>query len=155
MDAHCPCGAVTLRLEGEPLAQVFCHCNDCQRAHGAAYVPRAIYPRERVMVQSGDVRRWKARVRTMVICASCGSHLFGEHEASTVRGVNAGLFPEGRFQPTLHLHCAHAVAPVLDRLPHYADAPVGYGGTGALMDWPKMPESVAFPDSVDVATDRP
>ena len=40
----CRCGAVELRITGEPVVQFYCHCDDYQAAHGAAYVPVAIYP---------------------------------------------------------------------------------------------------------------
>ncbi len=135
MIATCPCGATSLELQGEPLGQVYCHCDDCQRAHGAAYVPRAIFPREAVRILGGETRSWLNRTRTMVICAQCGSHLYGEHDSSPFRGVNAALFPEGAFHPTAHFYCGYAVAPVADALPHYRDFPAEFGGSGELMDW--------------------
>lgn len=135
MDAKCPCGAVTLRLDGEPLGQVYCHCDDCQRAHGAAYVPRAIYPDTAVSVAEGETRSWVNRVRTMVICSSCGSHLYGEMEGVPFRGVNAGLFPPDLFRPEAHIHTRFAVAPVVDSLPHFRDIPAEHGGSGELVGW--------------------
>ena len=135
MDATCACGAVSLVLEGEPLAQVYCHCDDCQHAYGAVYVPRAIFPREAVSIRKGDTRSWVNRSRSMVICARCGSHLYGEHESSPLRGVNAALFPAGASHPSAHLHCRFAVAPVADDLPHYADFPSEFGGTGSMVGW--------------------
>ena len=33
----CLCGDVELELSGEPMAQVYCHCEGCQKAHSAAY----------------------------------------------------------------------------------------------------------------------
>ena len=133
--ATCPCGSVQLELLGEPLGQVYCHCDDCQRAHGAAYVPRAIYPRDSVRVVKGRTASWINRVRTMVICAECGSHLYGEHAEHPFRGVNAGNFGPGEFEPSMHLHCKFALAPVVDNLRHYLNIPLEYGGTGALADW--------------------
>lgn len=135
MKAECPCGAVTLELRGEPMAQVYCHCDDCQRAHGAAYVPRAIFPRDSVSSLRGETRSWINRTRTMIICATCGSHLYGEQDGSPFRGVNAALFPEGEFKATAHFYCRYAVAPVVDGLPHYRDFPAEYGGSGELIDW--------------------
>ncbi len=133
--ALCPCGAAQLELLGEPLGQVYCHCDDCQRAHGAAYVPRAVYPRESVRVVKGRTASWLNRVRAMVICAECGSHLFGEHADYPFRGVNAGNFAAGQFEPTMHLYCRFALAPVGDGLPHYLDTPMAFGGSDVLADW--------------------
>jgi hypothetical protein len=135
MNVQCPCGAVALAIRGEALGQVYCHCDDCQRAHSAAYVPRAIYPREAVEIVGGETRSWINRTRRMVICAACGSHLYGEADGVPFRGVNAGLFPRGRFQPQMHLQCQHAVAPVVDSLPHFRDWPREHGGSGELVDW--------------------
>ena len=135
MEAVCACGTVVLELSDEPLAQVYCHCDDCQRAHGAAYVPRAIFARSAVSVRSGKTKAWLNRTRTMIICAACGSHLYGEQDGSPFRGVNASLFPAGKFTPSAHFHCHYAVAPVLDALPHYRDFPADYGGTGEMIGW--------------------
>lgn len=133
-DVACPCGAATLHLVGEPAAQVYCHCDDCQRAHSAAYVKRALFPRENVST-SGDTRVWRNRTRDMMICAACGTHLYGFSEKNPFWGVNASLFPAGRFAPIAHLHCRHAVMPVQDDLPHYADIPREYGGSGERVSW--------------------
>jgi hypothetical protein len=133
--ARCPCGRVTIALAAEALAHLWCHCDDCQRAHGAAYVPRAVYPRDAVRLVSGETRAWVNRVRTMVACGHCGSHLYSEQDGSPFRGVNAGNFEAGAFVPQMHLHCDHAVAPVVDDLPHYRDFPVEYGGSGERVAW--------------------
>ena len=50
IEAQCRCGAIGLNIAGEPAVQLYCHCDDCQSAHGAAYVSAAIYP----------ARRWKS-----------------------------------------------------------------------------------------------
>lgn len=52
-----------------------------------------------------------------------------------VRGVTATLLPAGVFTPNFHIHCASAVLPVRDSLPHYATLPAKMGGTDALVDW--------------------
>ncbi len=132
---HRPCEAVELCLDGDPVGQVYCHCDDCQRAHSAAHVPRAIYPFDAVSVVRGEARTWINRTRQMTICAASGSHLDGDAEVMPFRGVNAGLFPPGLFQPQMHLQCQYAVAPVMDDLPHYKDWPAPYGGTGQLVGW--------------------
>ena len=135
MQAHCPCNAVTLDLDGDPLVQVYCHCDNCQRAHGAAYVPRAVFPRDAVSIVRGDTVAWLNRTRTMIICAKCGSHLYGESDAMPFRGVNAALFPAGAFKPEAHYHCRYAVAPVVDALPYYKDFLAHLGGSGDLVNW--------------------
>lgn len=134
-EAKCPCGDVILQISGAPLGQVYCHCDDCQSAHGAAYVPRSIHQRGDVSILEGNTKVWTNVMRDMVICSSCGSHLFSEHKKSPVRGVNAGNFPPDTFSPTMHLHCKYAVAKIDDDLPHFCDLPSEFEGTGKLMVW--------------------
>lgn len=40
---QCHCGAIRMELTGDPVAQFYCHCDDCQAVHGAAYVPVVMY----------------------------------------------------------------------------------------------------------------
>lgn len=50
---HCLCGDVEIEITGEPMAQVYCHCEGCQAAHSAAYTGVAIYPKDAVRVTRG------------------------------------------------------------------------------------------------------
>ena len=53
LEIKCPCGSAHLRIKGEPLAQFWCHCSDCQQVHGGAYVAEAIYSAENVELSDG------------------------------------------------------------------------------------------------------
>jgi hypothetical protein len=37
LDGHCLCGKVTYTCDGEPMATLLCHCDDCQRQTGSAF----------------------------------------------------------------------------------------------------------------------
>ena len=37
-EISCLCGAVKVRIKGEPVEQFYCHCDDCQAISGGAYV---------------------------------------------------------------------------------------------------------------------
>ena len=50
---QCRCGEVEIELTGEPLVQFYCHCDDCQAVHGAAYAPESVYPSDAVTVVRG------------------------------------------------------------------------------------------------------
>jgi hypothetical protein len=54
MRVACRCGAVEIEISGEPVAQFYCHCDDCQIVHGAAYVPESVYPADAVRVARGE-----------------------------------------------------------------------------------------------------
>lgn len=133
IQAQCPCGEVGLEISGEPLAQLFCHCDDCQVVHGAAYVPVAIFPEGAVRLVRGAPVTWKLRRTPRVSCPRCGTRLYAEQPG--FRGVMAHLLPEGMFRPTLHIHCRFARMPVKDDRPHFATVPAAFGGSDERVDW--------------------
>ena len=61
--------------------------------------------------------------------------LFAEIAGVGLRGVNAYLLRRDQFHPQFHVHCQHAVLPVLDQLPHYKAFPAAFGGADDLVDW--------------------
>ena len=69
MTIQCLCAEVSLELSGEPIAHVYCHCDDCQTAHSAAYVPIAMYPAEAVRVTRGNPSHWMVKRTPRATCA--------------------------------------------------------------------------------------
>jgi hypothetical protein len=134
-EIQCRCGAVRVELSGEPVAQFFCHCDDCQAAHGGAYVPVAMYPAAAVRVTRGNPNGWKLRTMPRMTCPECGTRIFADVPQIGVRGVNGFLLPKGRFQPAFHLQCQFAVRPVKDDLPHYKALPARFGGSDETVAW--------------------
>lgn len=132
---QCLCGDVQIELSGEPMAQVYCHCDGCQAAHGAAYVLVAMYPADAVKVTQGKTTAWSVVRTPRVTCARCGTRLYQEPPGFPVRGVNAKLLPEGSFKPMWHQQCQHAVAPINDDLPHFKGYPAVIGGSDDLVGW--------------------
>ena len=116
-ETKCRCGAVALRVSGEPAVQLYCHCDDCQAAQGAAYVMSAIYPAAAVEVLRGEPSALVVKRTERMRCAACGTHLFTELPQVGMRSVNAYLLPAGVFRPQFHVQCQHAVLPVVDDLP--------------------------------------
>ena len=78
----CLCGAVRFRLEGEPFWVSYCHCGDCRKASGGAFMVFVGYRREQVEVLGSKpaVYRSSPGVRRS-FCRDCGSPLAYEHEA--------------------------------------------------------------------------
>jgi hypothetical protein len=132
---ECPCGAVKLELHGEPRAQLYCHCDDCQVAHAAAYVPVEMVPYDAVKIVQGAPVMWKRKTTPRATCATCGTRLFAEPPGMGIRGVMASLLPPDHFAPTLHVFCRFARLPVRDGLPHYATVPAAFGGSDETVDW--------------------
>lgn len=132
---QCRCGQVQLRLTEAPVAQFYCHCEDCRAATGGAYSPLALFPADSVTVLGGETTTWTQKTMPRTRCAHCGTLLFGESPGMDVRGVNGFVLPVELFKPAFHIRCQHAVMPVRDELPHYEDVPAAFGGDGQTVDW--------------------
>jgi hypothetical protein len=132
---QCLCGAVKMELTGKPIAQLYCHCDDCQAVHGAAYVPAAMYPVPATRLVSGELLLWKRKVTTRATCRECGTRVFAEPPGMGIRGVTATLLPPGRFKPTFHMQCQHALLPIKDGLPHFKSFPAAFGGSDEQVPW--------------------
>jgi hypothetical protein len=126
---------VHVELSGEPSAQFFCHCDDCQVVHGAAYIPVAMYPANCVKVSRGVPIAWKLRTTGRMTCPECGTRIFADVGQIGIRGVNGLLLPKGVFRPAFHMQCQYAVRPIRDDLPHYKGFPARFGGSDETMEW--------------------
>jgi hypothetical protein len=67
----CLCGAVRFSVRGEPLVVDTCHCADCRKATGAAFVVCADWPRS-TFTSAGQVQVFNGRS----FCPACGSRVF-------------------------------------------------------------------------------
>jgi hypothetical protein len=124
-----------LQIDGEPLFSVYCHCDDCQAVHGAAYLPAAIYRHEQAYLVAGAPGIWRRKTTSRAFCRRCGTRVYAEPEAAAFRSIPAYLLPAGEFRPTCHVNCRFALAPVSDALPHFASFPAAMGGVDELVAW--------------------
>jgi hypothetical protein len=96
---RCLCGAVQYEARSASLAQLICHCRDCQRASGSAGLPV-------VVVKAADFS-FKGEVKSYTMiggsgmpttrnsCAHCGSLLFGTpHHAPEIVTIYAGTLDD-------------------------------------------------------------
>jgi hypothetical protein len=129
---HCSCGSVEIQLNGKPMLQYYCHCDDCQAVHGKAYSV-SLFPAPAVSVARGDTEVFTLRTAPRTRCRKCGTYLFAQ--VAGYAGVNGDLLPEGMFNPEFHSQCRYAVAPIPDDLPHYKGTPARFRGSDELMQW--------------------
>ncbi len=129
----CGCGDVALDIEGAPLAQFFCHCDDCQAVHGAAVVPVALYRIDQTRLTRGAPVQWARAATPRASCVRCGTRLYAEPPIPGLRSVMAALLPE--FAPQFHMQCRFARVRVADDLPHYAGLPPQFGGADERVAW--------------------
>ena len=135
IQAQCNCGSVKLEISGAPVAQFYCHCDDCQAVHGAAYVPIVMFPSDTVRIVAGDPMQYALKNNPRTSCGRCGTRLYAEPPGMGVKGVVAAILPEGKFQPTYHVQCQHSRMPVRDELPHYRGYPAVLGGSDETVSW--------------------
>ena len=82
----CLCGGVRYEACGEPYHITHCHCADCRRSSGAAFVTWASFKRRDFAFTQGEPRElvWENRIR--VFCPKCGTPLtfMAERDAEEV-----------------------------------------------------------------------
>jgi hypothetical protein len=71
----CLCGAIRYEGRGEPYNITHCHCLDCRKSTGAAFVTWASFARPAFRFVLGEPRMitWEGRLRSF--CDKCGSSL--------------------------------------------------------------------------------
>jgi len=84
LEGGCACGAVRYRLESAPMFVHCCHCRDCQRQTGSAFVINALIETARVTVLQGAVARSpmptdSGRPHGIDRCTVCGTALWSEY----------------------------------------------------------------------------
>lgn len=117
----CACGAVRYEVRGEPTTVGLCHCADCRKETGSAFLHYGDWPMEAFSTQ-GAYRTYAGRS----FCPECGTRLFhlSETEAEICLGsldqAPAGLGP---LQEGWIIRREHWLAPATgasqhDRDPH-------------------------------------
>ena len=109
MEGGCACGAVRYRLTSEPLFVQCCHCLNCQRQTGSAFVINLLIETDRVELLSGepepvDVPRDDGSTQRIFRCPTCQVAVFSEYSYPEVRFVRGGTLddPTG-VTPDVHI----------------------------------------------------
>jgi hypothetical protein len=103
--ARCHCGTLALTCEGEPAKVSMCHCLDCQRRTGSAFSVAVFYPREQVILASGEPISFERTSASgfpvrFFFCGGCGSNLYWEPARMPhLTGVAIGAFADPDFPP--------------------------------------------------------
>ena len=79
----CACGAVRYRLTSGPMFVNCCHCQDCQRQVGSAFVINAIIEADRIET-SGELKAVRmptdsGRLHEVYRCAACDTALWSDY----------------------------------------------------------------------------
>jgi hypothetical protein len=108
-EGGCSCGAVRYRLTAEPLIVHACHCLNCQRQTGSAFVINVLIETHRLEIASGDPARVDVPrdegLQPIWRCPTCQVALFSEYSRPWVRFVRAGTLDDpGSVQPDVHIY---------------------------------------------------
>jgi hypothetical protein len=109
MTGGCSCGAVRYRLASEPLFVHCCHCLNCQRQTGSAFVINLLIETDRVEVTSGeprpvDVPRDDGSMQRVHRCPVCQVAVFSEYGWPELLFVRGGTLDEpSAVKPDVHI----------------------------------------------------
>jgi hypothetical protein len=134
----CACGAVRYRLTADPLFTHCCHCLNCQRQTGSAFVINLLIEADRVELLAGapqavDVPRDDGSAQRILRCPTCQVAVFSEYGHPAVRFVRGGTLDEpSSVEPDVHIYTRSKLPWIT--LPDSAPAFDAYYDSKAL--WP-------------------
>jgi hypothetical protein len=109
-EGGCACGAIRYRLTSDPLFVHCCHCLNCQRQTGSAFVINVLIEADRMELLAGQpqavpVPRSGGAEQTIWRCPTCQVALFSEYGSRQVRFVRAGTLDEPEtVAPDVHIY---------------------------------------------------
>ena len=122
----CLCRVVTFEVTLPSKFCSHCHCDNCRRAHGAAFVTWASFVAGRFRFTCGEenVVRYETETgATRSFCGKCGSTLFYESPrwAGEVHVVRSNIDGAIDREPTAHCYVDHGAEwwEITDSLPQY------------------------------------
>jgi hypothetical protein len=108
-EGGCSCGAVRYRLTSDPLFVHCCHCLNCQRQTGSAFVINVLIEADRVELVSGEpeaveVPREAGTPQEIFRCPECRVALYSRYGHPGVHFVRAGTLDDpASVSPDVHI----------------------------------------------------
>jgi hypothetical protein len=108
-EGGCACGAVRYRLTEEPLFVHCCHCLNCQRQTGSAFVINILIENDRLELLAGEpqavpVPRSGGKKQKIWRCPQCQTALYSQYTRAQVRFVRAGTLDRpASIAPDVHI----------------------------------------------------
>jgi hypothetical protein len=111
LEGGCACGAVRYRLGASPLFVHCCHCRDCQRQTGSAFVLNALIETDRIALRQGDpapvaVPTDSGRPHRIFRCRDCRTAVWSEYGGvEKLRFVRVGTLDDpAALPPDVHIY---------------------------------------------------
>jgi hypothetical protein len=111
LQGGCACGSVRYALKSAPMFVHCCHCRDCQRQTGSAFVLNALIETDRIELQCGDpeavgVPTDSGRPHDIYRCPTCRTAVWSDYgRRPGLRFVRVGTLdnPEA-VPPDVHIY---------------------------------------------------
>ena len=110
LEGGCACGAVRYRLTSAPMFVHCCHCRDCQRQTGSAFVLNALIETDRISLLAGDpqpvaVPTESGRPHDIYRCRTCRIALWSDYGGRpALRFVRVGTLDDpAALPPDVHI----------------------------------------------------
>lgn len=108
-EGGCSCGAVRYRLTSDPMFVHCCHCLNCQRQTGSAFVINLLIEWDRVELVAGepdavDAPRDDGSMQRIYRCPECRIAVFSEYTRPEIKFVRGGTLDDPRdIVPDVHI----------------------------------------------------
>ena len=109
LEGGCACGEIRYRLLSDPLFVHCCHCLNCQRQTGSAFVINVLIETDRVELLAGEpqpvsVPRSGGKKQKIWRCPSCQVAVYSQYTTPAVRFVRAGTLDDpSAVAPDVHI----------------------------------------------------
>jgi hypothetical protein len=111
LEGGCACSAVRYRLTDKPMFVHCCHCLDCQRQTGSAFVLNALIEAGKAEVLTGAPAPWRmptdsGKPHDIYRCPQCQTALWSEYGGrSQIRFVRIGTLDNpAALRPDVHIY---------------------------------------------------
>jgi hypothetical protein len=111
LEGGCACAAVRYRLASPPMFVHCCHCRDCQRQTGSAFVINALIETDRIELLAGDpgpvaVPTDSGRPHLIYRCPNCRTAVWSEYGGlAALRFVRVGTLDNpAALSPDVHIY---------------------------------------------------
>jgi len=111
----CACGAIRYECCAEPVRMGQCHCRDCQRFTGTAYVAAVVVPKESLKLLQGSPRFYRTESSRggyihRGFCVECGSPVISRFDAGPqLLGIHASSLDDPSwYRPAYHIWTSDA-----------------------------------------------
>lgn len=135
-NGSCACGAVTARIEGEPLGIRLCYCRQCQQIAGGGATTNAVF-RTADMEMAGELGTHSftaasGNTLTQHFCPKCATPIYGQSSARMhLRSIRLGFLDDAQdLRPDTIIWASEApdwavLDPELEQYPQQAPPPPG------------------------------